>query len=103
MEYVVLLWSKLRILEVVRNVVTDFAGSGAASRDLRDSIPIEATAELTSCLREGHAEEIAEVLLVLFGDVDQAEDRLAAALAIRADHCRLLWRDVLTYLAQVRG
>ncbi len=53
--------------------------------------------------RESNAEEVAETLLVLFGNVDVAEDALNRALRQRRDSAREFWQEVITYFMQVRG
>jgi hypothetical protein len=53
--------------------------------------------------RERNAEEVALMLLALFGDADAAEEMLAQAIARHPDHAPAFWREVVTYLAQVRG
>jgi len=67
-------------------------------------VPVE-DAPVT-CLREVYAWEVAEILLQLFDDADNAvdvvEEKLRAALQ-RNDHSPAFWREVLTYLIQVRG
>jgi len=53
--------------------------------------------------RESNAEEVAETLLVLFGNVDAAEEALNQALRQRREAAREFWQEVITYFMQVRG
>ena len=49
------------------------------------------------------AEEVADVLVALFDDVDAAEEALLRALHQRADSDRQFWDEVVRTLAQIRG